>query len=55
MKKNITGSNSANSYGNPCEFPGMENYVKVFNDDLEYDDFDDIYDYDDVKKYDINS
>ena len=33
----------------------MENYVKVFNDDLEYDDFDDIYDYDDVKKYDINS
>lgn len=55
MKKSSTSKNKANVLRNSSEFLSMEERARVFNDDLEYEDFDDIYDYEDIRKYDINS
>ena len=55
MKKSSISENTSNGLGNSSEFLSMEERTRVFNDDLEYEDFDDIYDYEDIRKYDINS
>ena len=55
MKKSSISKNTSNGLGNSSEFLSMEERTRVFNDDLEVEDFDDIYDYEDIRKYDINS
>ena len=41
MKKSSISKNTSNGLGNSSEFLSMEERTRVFNDDLEYEDFDD--------------
>ena len=51
MKKSSISKNTSNGLGNSSEFLSMEERTRVFNDDLEYEDFDDIYDYEDIYRH----